>query len=67
MSSVYYKIKALIWLVLLQALDLIGPIYRVMDSFIGVREKTSVLFGYGLLLTKQNNLQEARYKFQIEI
>ncbi|XP_057536923.1 sister chromatid cohesion protein SCC4 isoform X1 [Amaranthus tricolor] len=45
-----------------RALDLIGPIYRVMDSFIGVREKTSVLFGYGLLLTKQNNLQEARIR-----
>ncbi|XP_021849729.2 sister chromatid cohesion protein SCC4 isoform X1 [Spinacia oleracea] len=45
-----------------QALDLIGPVYRVMDSFIGAREKTSVLFGYGLLLMKQQNLQEARIR-----
>lgn len=45
-----------------RALDLIGPVYRVMDSFIGVREKTSVLFGYGLLLMKQNNLQDARIR-----
>lgn len=45
-----------------RALDLIGPVYRMMDSFIGVREKTSVLFGYGLLLMKQNNLQDARIR-----
>ncbi|OVA02200.1 Cohesin loading factor [Macleaya cordata] len=45
-----------------QALDLIGPVYRVMDSFVGVREKTSVLFAYGLLLMKQHNLQEARIR-----
>lgn len=45
-----------------QALDLIGPVYRVMDSFIGMREKTSVLFAYGLLLMKQQNLQEARIR-----
>lgn len=45
-----------------QALDLIGPVYRTMDSFIGVREKTSVLFAYGLLLMKQHNLQEARIR-----
>ncbi|KAF6163807.1 hypothetical protein GIB67_016147, partial [Kingdonia uniflora] len=43
-----------------QALDLIEPVYEIMDSFVGVREKTSVLFAYGLLLMKQNNLQEAR-------
>ncbi|KAI3991269.1 hypothetical protein MKX01_034588 [Papaver californicum] len=45
-----------------QALDLIGPVYGVMDSFVGVREKTSVLFAYGLLLMKQHNLQEARIR-----
>lgn len=45
-----------------RALDLIGPVYSVMDSFIGVREKTNVLFSYGLLLTKQHNLQEARIR-----
>ncbi|XP_068648061.1 sister chromatid cohesion protein SCC4 [Aristolochia californica] len=43
-----------------QALDLIGPIYRVIDSFVGVREKTGVIFSYGLLLMKQHNFQEAR-------
>ncbi|KAK6912324.1 Chromatid cohesion factor MAU2 [Dillenia turbinata] len=43
-----------------QALEIIGPLYRVMDSYVGVREKTSVLFAYGLLLMKQHNLQEAR-------
>ncbi|KAF3454772.1 hypothetical protein FNV43_RR05220 [Rhamnella rubrinervis] len=43
-----------------QALDLIGPVYRMMDSFVGVREKTGVLFAYGLLLMKQHDLQEAR-------
>ncbi|KAL4190091.1 hypothetical protein AMTRI_Chr08g210330 [Amborella trichopoda] len=45
-----------------KALDLIGPIYRAMDSYIGVREKTCVLFTYGLLLMKQHNLQEARIR-----
>ncbi|GAB2274700.1 hypothetical protein Dimus_009471 [Dionaea muscipula] len=45
-----------------QALDLIGPIYRTMDSFVGVREKTAVLFAYGLMLMKQHNLQEARIR-----
>ncbi|CAL5333896.1 unnamed protein product [Camellia sinensis] len=44
-----------------QAFDLIGPVYRVMDSFVGVREKTSVLFAYGFLLMRQENLQDARY------
>ncbi|XP_019461720.1 PREDICTED: uncharacterized protein LOC109360945 [Lupinus angustifolius] len=43
-----------------QARDLIGPVYGVMDSFVGVREKTGVLFAYGLLLMKQQDLQEAR-------
>ncbi|KAK9115976.1 hypothetical protein Sjap_014923 [Stephania japonica] len=45
-----------------QALDLIGPVYQIVDSFVGVREKTSVLFAYGLLLMKQHNLQEARIR-----
>ncbi|XP_034687707.1 sister chromatid cohesion protein SCC4 isoform X4 [Vitis riparia] len=45
-----------------KAFDLIGPVYRMMDSFVGVREKTSVLFAYGLLLMKQHNLQEARIR-----
>lgn len=44
----------------IQALDLIGPVYRTMDSYVGVREKTTVLFAYGFLLMKQQNLQEAR-------
>ncbi|GMY10398.1 sister chromatid cohesion protein SCC4 [Fagus crenata] len=43
-----------------QALDLIGPVYRMMDTLVGVREKTGVLFAYGLLLMKQHDLQEAR-------
>ncbi|XP_048139998.1 sister chromatid cohesion protein SCC4 isoform X2 [Rhodamnia argentea] len=43
-----------------QALDLIGPVYRMIDSFVGVREKTCVLFAYGLLLMRQHDLQEAR-------
>ncbi|KAK8596596.1 hypothetical protein V6N13_001210 [Hibiscus sabdariffa] len=43
-----------------QALDLIGPVYRVKDSFVGVREEASILFAYGLLLMKQQDLQEAR-------
>lgn len=45
-----------------QALDLIGPVYRMIDSFVGVREKTTVLFAYGFLLMKQQNLQEARLR-----
>ncbi|CDP04024.1 unnamed protein product [Coffea canephora] len=44
------------------ALDLIGPVYSIVDSFVGVREKTSVLFAYGLLLMRQDNLQEARLR-----
>ncbi|KAL5102201.1 hypothetical protein RYX36_006528 [Vicia faba] len=31
-----------------------------MDSFVGVREKTGILFAYGLLLMKQRDIQEAR-------
>jgi len=45
-----------------QALDLIGPVYQMMDSYIGVREKTTVLFAYGFLLMRQQNLQEARVR-----
>ncbi|XXG76872.1 hypothetical protein AAC387_Pa08g1145 [Persea americana] len=45
-----------------QALDLIGPVFRIMDSYVGVREKTGVLFAYGLLLMKQHNLQDARIR-----
>ncbi|KAI4382684.1 hypothetical protein MLD38_008620 [Melastoma candidum] len=43
-----------------QALELVSPIYRVIDSFVGVREKTCALFAHGLLLMKQQDLQEAR-------
>lgn len=43
-----------------QALDLIGPIYRMKDSFVGVREQASVLFAYGLLLMRQDDYEEAR-------
>ncbi|CAI8585998.1 unnamed protein product [Vicia faba] len=43
-----------------QALDLIRPVYGIMDSFVGVREKTGILFAYGLLLMKQRDIQEAR-------
>jgi MAternally-affected-uncoordination protein len=45
-----------------QAFDLVGPVYRVIDSYIGVREKTAALFAYGFLLMKQENLQEARVR-----
>ncbi|XP_065881072.1 sister chromatid cohesion protein SCC4 [Euphorbia lathyris] len=43
-----------------QALDLIGPIYRMKDSFVGVREQSSVLFAYGLLLMRQDEYEESR-------
>nr|XP_009620826.1 sister chromatid cohesion protein SCC4 isoform X2 [Nicotiana tomentosiformis]XP_016443323.1 PREDICTED: uncharacterized protein LOC107768693 isoform X2 [Nicotiana tabacum] len=43
-----------------KALDMIGPVLGVMDSFTGVREKTSVLLAHGFLLMRQQNLQEAR-------
>lgn len=46
-----------------QALDLIGPILSIIDSFVGVREKTSVLLAHGFLLMRQQNLQEARYMY----
>ncbi|KAH7285527.1 hypothetical protein KP509_33G031900 [Ceratopteris richardii] len=42
------------------ALDLIGPIYRSVDSFVGLREKTAVWFAAGVVQMKQHNLQEAR-------
>lgn len=45
-----------------QALDLVGPVYRIIDSFVGVREKTCIVFAYGLLLMRQKNLQEARIR-----
>ncbi|XP_008777742.2 sister chromatid cohesion protein SCC4 isoform X1 [Phoenix dactylifera] len=45
-----------------QALDLVGPVFRIMDSFVGVREKTCIVFVYGLLLMRQHNLQEARIR-----
>ncbi|XVF33776.1 hypothetical protein REPUB_Repub18cG0000100 [Reevesia pubescens] len=43
-----------------QALDLIGPVHKMKDSFVGVREEASILFAYGLLLMKQQDLVEAR-------
>ncbi|KAF3323720.1 MAU2 chromatid cohesion factor [Carex littledalei] len=45
-----------------QALDLVGPVYQIMESFVGVREKTCIIFVYGLLLMKQQNLQESRIR-----
>ncbi|GER28144.1 maternal effect uncoordination 2-2 protein [Striga asiatica] len=45
-----------------QAVDLIGPVLGVIDSFVGVREKTCALYTYGFLLMKQQNLQEARVR-----
>lgn len=45
-----------------KALELIGPVYRMIDSFVGVREKTTALFAYGFLLMRQENLQEARVR-----
>eukprot|EP00252_Welwitschia_mirabilis_P009254 TRINITY_DN2169_c0_g1_i1.p1 TRINITY_DN2169_c0_g1~~TRINITY_DN2169_c0_g1_i1.p1 ORF type:complete len:666 (-),score=133.06 TRINITY_DN2169_c0_g1_i1:361-2358(-) len=45
-----------------QALDLIGPVYRAMDSYAGYREKTGAIFASGLLQMKQQNLQEARIR-----
>lgn len=44
----------------MQALELVGPVYRIIDSFVGAREKTSALLAYGFLLMRQENLQEAR-------
>nr|GEV31372.1 sister chromatid cohesion protein SCC4-like [Tanacetum cinerariifolium] len=45
-----------------KALELTGPVYRVIDSFVGVREKTSALLAYGFILMRQENLQEARVR-----
>ncbi|KAL3828998.1 hypothetical protein ACJIZ3_017800 [Penstemon smallii] len=45
-----------------KAVDLIGPVLGVIDSFVGVREKTSALYTYGFLLMRQQNLQEARIR-----
>ncbi|XP_071720041.1 sister chromatid cohesion protein SCC4 [Rutidosis leptorrhynchoides] len=45
-----------------KALELAGPIYKIIDSFVGVREKTTALFAYGFLLMRQENLQDARVK-----
>ncbi|WOL14418.1 hypothetical protein Cni_G23198 [Canna indica] len=45
-----------------KALDLVGPVFRIIDSFVGVREKTCIIFVYGLLLMRQHNLQEARIR-----
>ncbi|CAI0560540.1 unnamed protein product [Linum tenue] len=47
---------------LAQALDLIGPVYRMKDSYVGVREEANVHFVYGLLLVRQNDYEEARTK-----
>lgn len=43
-----------------QAVDLIGPVLGVVDSFVGMREKAITLYTYGFLLMRQENLQEAR-------
>lgn len=40
---------------------MIGPLYGMTNSLSGVREEASILFAYGLLLMKQQDLQEARY------
>lgn len=45
-----------------KAKELIGPVYRVIDSYVGVREKTTGLLAYGFLLMRQENLQEARIR-----
>ncbi|KAG6403536.1 hypothetical protein SASPL_135760 [Salvia splendens] len=45
-----------------KAVDLIGPVFDVIDSFIGVREKTTALYTYGFLLMRQQNFQEARIR-----
>jgi len=43
-----------------KALDLIGLVYKSLDSYVGFREKTGALFASGLLQMKQHNLQETR-------
>ncbi|CAN1312621.1 Sister chromatid cohesion protein SCC4 [Linum perenne] len=45
-----------------QALDLIGPVYRMKDSFVGVREQANVHFAYGILLMRQDDYEEARVR-----
>ncbi|XP_057772600.1 sister chromatid cohesion protein SCC4 [Salvia miltiorrhiza] len=45
-----------------KAVDLIGPVLAVIDSFVGVREKTTALYTYGFILMRQQNLQEARIR-----
>ncbi|XP_051131717.1 sister chromatid cohesion protein SCC4 isoform X2 [Andrographis paniculata] len=45
-----------------KVVELIGPVLGVIDSFIGVREKTCALYTYGFLLMRQQNLQEARVR-----
>lgn len=45
-----------------KAFELMGPVLGVIDSFVGVREKTCALYTYGFLLMRQQNLQEARVR-----
>ncbi|VFQ71746.1 unnamed protein product [Cuscuta campestris] len=45
-----------------KALELIGPVMGIIDSFVGVREKTSVFLAHGFLLMRQQSAQEARVK-----
>ncbi|CAH9114317.1 unnamed protein product [Cuscuta epithymum] len=45
-----------------QALELLGPIMGTIDSFVGVREKTSLFFAHGFLLMRQKSAQVARDK-----
>ncbi|CAN0876865.1 Sister chromatid cohesion protein SCC4 [Linum grandiflorum] len=45
-----------------QALDLIGPVYRMKDSFVGVREQANVHFAYGILLMRRDDYDEARVR-----
>ncbi|KAJ4829815.1 hypothetical protein Tsubulata_025325 [Turnera subulata] len=42
-----------------QALELVGPIYRMKDSF-GDREQATVHFAFGLLLMRQDRFEESR-------
>lgn len=43
-----------------QALDLLHPVLEAMDTYVGVREKTLVLFVSGILQVNQHNGQDAR-------
>ncbi|RAL42289.1 hypothetical protein DM860_012072 [Cuscuta australis] len=45
-----------------KALELIGPVMGIIDSFVGVREKSSVFLAHGFLLMRQQSAQEARFK-----